>query len=225
MRAVPLRRLTAPLVAVACAAAVLTGCSSDQRSATARAPGPSTSTGSPAIRAAPTPVPPGPSLASVAWRAGVHGAVYARPVVAGSRVFVVTEDDDVYALSLRSGRVLWHESIGTPLTGVAAHAGCGNIDPLGITSTPVADPATGTLYVVGEVSKGADPPTVHRQLVGFDMATGAVTLSADATRRVAAAARSTCSSGPASSSTAAASTWDTAGSTATAATTTDGWSG
>jgi hypothetical protein len=60
------------------------------------------------------------------------------------------------------------------------YAGCGDIDPLGITSTPIADAATDTLYVVGELSNGASPPTVHRELVGFDMATGKVVLTAEA---------------------------------------------
>jgi hypothetical protein len=64
---------------------------------------------------------------------------------------------------------------------VAASTGCGDIDPLGITSTPVVDPATGTLYVVGEVRSGAgNPPVVHHELVGFNTATGAVTRQTDA---------------------------------------------
>ncbi len=127
-----------------------------------------------------TTAPPVPSLTSVAWKVAVEGAVYAQPVVVGSRVFVATEDDDVYALSLDTGKVLWHASVGTPLTDVVEYAGCGDIDPLGITSTPVADTANDTLYVVGEISNGADPPSVHRELVGFDMATGKVVRTADA---------------------------------------------
>lgn len=108
------------------------------------------------------------------------GAVYGQPLVVGSRVFVATEDDDVYALSLTTGKLLWHASIGTPLTDVDQYAGCGDIDPLGITSTPVADTANSTVYVVGEISNGGHPPTVHRILVGFDMANGKVVRRADA---------------------------------------------
>jgi outer membrane protein assembly factor BamB len=171
-------------MAFLCAAAVLAGCSPGHRSATTT----TTPSSSPTVtsipdRTATTAAPPGPDLASVAWKATVHGAVYAQPVVVGSRVFVVTEQDEVDALSLATGRLLWHASIGTPLTDVAQHAGCGDIDPLGITSTPVATPANDTLYVVGEISTGADPPIVHRRLVGFDTATGKVvrTASADPT--------------------------------------------
>jgi polyvinyl alcohol dehydrogenase (cytochrome) len=73
--------------------------------------------------------------------------------------------------------VLWSTSLGTPLTNVVSVAGCGDIDPLGITSTPVVDPATGTVYVVGEVSSGGG--AVHHQLEGLNAVTGAVTLSDD----------------------------------------------
>jgi hypothetical protein len=70
--------------------------------------------------------------------------------------------------------VLWSASLGSPLTDVQSAAGCGNIDPLGITSTPVIDTASGTVYVVGEVASAG---TVHHQLEGLRIATGAVTLS------------------------------------------------
>ena len=100
--------------------------------------------------------------------------------MAFGRVYVATEDDDVYALDAHDGHVLWHANVGTPLTQVDRFAGCGDIDPLGITSTPAIDTATGTLYVVAEVSNGADPPTVHHQLVGFNAYTGQVVRSADA---------------------------------------------
>ena len=170
-------------MAFLCAAAVLAGCSSGHRSATTtttRTPSSSPAVTSIPERTATTAAPGVPDLASVAWKAAVRGAVYAQPVVVGSRVFVVTEQDEVDALSLVTGRLLWHASIGAPLTQVVERAGCGDIDPLGITSTPVADPANDTLYVVGETSSGTDPPMVHRRLVGFDMATGKVVRTADA---------------------------------------------
>jgi len=109
-----------------------------------------------------------------AWNAQLDGAaVYGQPVVADGRVFVATEDNDVYALDAHDGHVLWSHSIGLPLTNVDRFAGCGDVDPLGITSTPVIDTASGVLYVVGEVSNGASSPTVHHQLVGFNLYTGA----------------------------------------------------
>lgn len=181
-RLAPVRHLGVPALALLGAATVLTACSSGPTASgpTIRPAGPPT-TGAPTTSSAPTPsstptLPP-PSLSHAAWRAQVRGAVYAQPLVAGDRVFVATEDDDVYALSLGTGKVLWQTSIGAPLTDVSTVAGCGNVDPLGITSTPVLDAATGTLYVVGEI--GGTPSAVHRQLVGLSISSGAVVRSAD----------------------------------------------
>ena len=109
-----------------------------------------------------------------AWSASLDGArVFAQPLYAGGRVIVATEDDDVYALNPHDGAVEWRVSIGTPLYNVLDRAGCGDIDPLGITSTPAVDPATGSVYAVGEVSTGGRPP-VHHQLVAIDIRTGRV---------------------------------------------------
>jgi polyvinyl alcohol dehydrogenase (cytochrome) len=114
--------------------------------------------------------------AHTAWRAALGGAVYGQPVVADGRIFAATEDDRVVALDPRTGAVRWSRTIGTPLTDVARVAGCGDIDPLGITSTPAVDTATHTVFVVGEVAVGR---TIHHQLVGFDTRTGRRTVSDD----------------------------------------------
>ena len=182
MGSFPVRDLIAPVLAGVCATVVLAGCSSGHGPATPTTATSISSTTTLSIPKGtnPTTSPPVPNLTSVTWKATVQGAVYAQPVVVGSRVFVVTEEDEVYALSLDTGQDLWHASIGTPLADVEEHAGCGDIDPLGITSTPVADTANDTLYVVGEITDGADPPVVHRDLIGFDMATGKVVRTADA---------------------------------------------
>jgi polyvinyl alcohol dehydrogenase (cytochrome) len=113
-----------------------------------------------------------------AWANALDGAnVFGQPVVAAGRVFVATEDDNVYALDAHDGRVLWHVNIGQPLRNVSSNAGCGDIDPLGITSTPVVDLARSTVYVVGELSNGLSPPVVTHRLVGFNIYSGAVTQS------------------------------------------------
>ena len=114
-----------------------------------------------------------PSLSPIksAWSNSLDGAkVYAQPVVADGRVFVATENDDVYALDAHDGHVLWAHNIGAPLQNVNNYS-CGDISPLGITSTPVIDTSTNTLYVVGEVSAGGAPP-VKRVLVGFNLYNG-----------------------------------------------------
>jgi polyvinyl alcohol dehydrogenase (cytochrome) len=110
-----------------------------------------------------------------AWSANLGGVVHGQPVVADGRIFVATEGNRVVALDPRTGQVLWSVSLGAPLTNVGSVAGCGDIDPLGITSTPVVDTASGTVYVVGEISTGGG--AVHHQLEGLNVATGAVTVS------------------------------------------------
>lgn len=116
-----------------------------------------------------------PDRARLAWRTSLGGAVRGQPLVAGGRVIAATETNRVVALDPDTGAVEWSFSLGPPLRNGPEVAGCGNIDPLGITGTPVVDPATGTVYVVGEVAEGAT--TVHRQLVGLDLATGAQRVS------------------------------------------------
>ncbi len=90
----------------------------------------------------------GPALGHVhrLWAVPVEGAVYAEPLVVGGLVIVATEDDTVYAFDASSGRGVWKAQLGTPVSGGALP--CGNIDPSGITGTPVADLTRGALYVV-----------------------------------------------------------------------------
>ncbi len=108
-----------------------------------------------------------PALVAVrqSWTASVDGAVYAQPLVVGSEVIVATENDSVYALGASSGAVLWARHLASPVT---AGLPCGNINPSGITGTPVADPATGRLWVVTFTAQ----PTYQHTLWELDLATG-----------------------------------------------------
>lgn len=91
------------------------------------------------------------------WTAGVEGEIYAEPLVVPGLamfgrvrtvVYVVTERNRVYALDAVDGKILWGPiSLGQPVP--RASLPCGNIDPVGITSTPVIDRGAGTVYVVG----------------------------------------------------------------------------
>jgi outer membrane protein assembly factor BamB len=76
----------------------------------------------------------------------LDGQVYAEPLLCGGSVFVATENNSVYAINASTGTVLWRTNLGTPVVG--ASLPCGDIDPSGITGTPVIDEATGILYVV-----------------------------------------------------------------------------
>ena len=100
------------------------------------------------------------------WRRQLDGAVYAEPLVVGKHIIVATEGDSLYALDPMTGSVQWHTNVGSPVP--LSSLPCGNIDPLGITGTPVYDPATGLVFAVAEVSGPA------HILVGVDAASGRV---------------------------------------------------
>jgi len=107
-----------------------------------------------------------PARLTRAWSTRLDGAVYAEPLVVGDRVLVATEADTLYSLDRRSGQVQWHTTVGKPVPLSALP--CGNIDPLGITGTPVYDPATGLVFAVAEVTGPA------HVLVGVDVRSGQV---------------------------------------------------
>jgi polyvinyl alcohol dehydrogenase (cytochrome) len=153
--------------------------SAGSRSAPGRpvAPGPAAWTGYHANQSRTGAIASGPALdpARKAWSADLGGAVRGQPVVADGRVVAATENNRVVALNPDTGGVLWSRTVGPPLTNVDAVAGCGDIDPLGITSTPVIDTASHTVYVVAEVDDGHG--VVHHQLEGLALTTGAVRIS------------------------------------------------
>ncbi|GAC1617089.1 MAG: hypothetical protein NVS4B11_05850 [Ktedonobacteraceae bacterium] len=109
---------------------------------------------------------PDPQRLTRAWNTSLDGAVYGEPLVVGGHVLVATENNTLYALDANTGHVLWHTNVGTPVA--QSDLPCGNIFPLGITGTPVYDPATGLVFAVAEVTGPA------HILVGVDAATGQV---------------------------------------------------
>jgi outer membrane protein assembly factor BamB len=109
---------------------------------------------------------PDPSSLTNLWQQPLDGAVYAEPLVVNGAVIVATENDTLYALDARSGQIQWHTSVGTPVS--LSDLPCGNINPLGITGTPVYDPQTGLVFAVAEIQGPA------HLLVGVDVKTGQV---------------------------------------------------
>ena len=107
----------------------------------------------------------------IAWSAQLDGEVAGQPLILGGTVVAATEGDTVYGLSRASGKVLWSTTVGSPLP--LADQPCGNLDPLGITGTPVYDQANGLVYVVAQ-----DGATVHR-LVGLRLTDGKVEVTRD----------------------------------------------
>ena len=101
-----------------------------------------------------------------AWQADLDGAVYGQPLLIGHLVIAATENDSIYALDQSTGRVVWRTHVGTPVP--LSELPCGDIDPLGITGTPVYDQGNGLVYAVAETSG------YRHVLVGVSVASGAV---------------------------------------------------
>jgi hypothetical protein len=117
-------------------------------------------------RAGYVPGGPDPVAPAVAWRATLDGAVYASPIVVGGLVVVATEGGSLYGLDAASGAVRWRTHLADPVPGSVLP--CGDIDPLGITGTPVYDPGTGQVFAV------AARPGVEHVLFGVDLRSGQV---------------------------------------------------
>ena len=109
---------------------------------------------------------PDPTHLTSFWKQPLDGAVYAEPLLVDGQVIVATENDTLYGLDARTGQEQWRTSVGTPVP--LSDLLCGNINPLGITGTPVYDPQTGLVFAVAEIQGPA------HILVGVDVKTGHV---------------------------------------------------
>lgn len=96
----------------------------------------------------------------------LDGDIYGEPLLDSGRLFIVTENNTFYSLDATSGKVVWQQHVGTPIS--RSSLPCGDIDPTGITGTPVIDPSSGTLFAVA-----FEQPGKH-ELYAVDVATGAV---------------------------------------------------
>lgn len=101
----------------------------------------------------------------------VDGQVYAQPLVVGSRVFAATEMNNVYALNAGTGAVMWSRNFGKPWNPAVVH--CGDLTPsIGISGTPVYDPATNGLYFTAKTADGTDQLHPNWYMHGVDATTG-----------------------------------------------------
>src|SRR6476661_4649978 len=79
----------------------------------------------------------------------IIGNVYAQPLYieggpSGPMIIAVTETNRVYALNATTGTVIWQRTLGLAVT---SGLPCGNINPLGITGTPVVDLVSRSLFL------------------------------------------------------------------------------
>jgi hypothetical protein len=81
----------------------------------------------------------------------IVGNVYAQPLYIddgpGGRqtIIAVTESNNVYALDAVDGSIIWERNVGDPVP--ANDVPCTILDPLGITSTPIVDLASRSLFL------------------------------------------------------------------------------
>jgi hypothetical protein len=120
-------------------------------------------------------------------------AIYAQPLwvanlmIGGAKhnvVFVATERDSVYAFDADANPCMTYWQTGANGVNSLLPAGetwvlssdvggCGDLPPdIGITSTPVIDPATSTIYVLTK-SKVSGTSTLHQRLHALNLVTGA----------------------------------------------------
>jgi len=105
----------------------------------------------------------------------IEGHIYAQPLYwhpPGSErglIIAATESDLVYALDAATGRVIWRTTLGRAVPRAALP--CGNIDPLGVTGTPVIDAARGTVYLDAMID---DRGTPRHLVYGLRLADGSV---------------------------------------------------
>jgi hypothetical protein len=106
-----------------------------------------------------------------AFNGTIVGNVYAQPLyVEGgldnrAKVIVVTQSNNVYALDAITGAVIWHRNVGNPIT---SGLPCGNINPIGITSTPVIDVPSRAVFLDAEVAGNG------HQVFSLNVDTGAI---------------------------------------------------
>ncbi|HTI79946.1 MAG TPA: PQQ-binding-like beta-propeller repeat protein [Acetobacteraceae bacterium] len=91
----------------------------------------------------------------------IDGHVYAQPLywhpsgAQGGFIIAATESNNVYAMDAAGGHVVWRTALGAPVPRDALP--CGNIDPLGITGTPVIDGSTSTVYLDAMIDRAGKP--------------------------------------------------------------------
>ena len=116
-----------------------------------------------------------PIVPVLAWQSvGLGAPIFQQPLILGTRAYIATVGNDIYALDSSSGAVIWSKHAGPPVP--AGSLPCGNVTPtVGIVGTPVVDMATNAIYAVAD-TWDAGTGEAHHVLVGYSLATGAEVL-------------------------------------------------
>lgn len=101
-------------------------------------------------------------LSAVSISGGTHNVLY-----------VVTENDSVYAFDADAGTVLWQVSMLQSGETTSGDFGCGQISPqIGVTSTPVIDRRSGTHGTIYVVAMSKTSSSYFQRIHALDLTTG-----------------------------------------------------
>jgi len=98
-----------------------------------------------------------------AFNVHIQGRANAQPLYLAApdgrdRLIVATEENNVYVLDAATGATIVQRNLGAAVR--LSQLPCGNIDPLGVTGTPIVDPTSGTLFLDAmTIPTGSSSPT------------------------------------------------------------------
>ena len=103
----------------------------------------------------------------------LDGQIFGQPLVSNNTLLATTENNSAYGLDPVDGHIRWQQNFGVAFN--PWDAGCGDLTPtIGITSTPVIDPAgTGTAYLTSKLAGSETHANGTWLLHALDVATGA----------------------------------------------------
>ena len=110
-----------------------------------------------------------------AFHASFSGNVYAQPLywkpagAASGLLIVATEGNLILGLNADTGATVWQRQL--PASVTSSELPCGNINPEGVTGTPVIDPATGIVYFDALVETTSGP---RQMIYGVSASNGQV---------------------------------------------------
>jgi PQQ enzyme repeat len=119
----------------------------------------------------------GDLMRDLGFNGTIAGNVYAQPLYIddgpGGRptIIAATESNNVYALDAVDGSIIWQRNVGTPVSLVDLP--CGNIDPMGITGTPVIDLSSRALFLDAMTTPDGGA-TIKHLIVSLNLDTGAI---------------------------------------------------